>query len=316
MNSTLNETYHGIDFWFDFYSRSSHTIDLLYFYFFMPLSLLTFVVNSITLYVLNKQEFISSPFFTYIRIYTLNSIVISFNLIPTFIQGTYRVFRFTNSYSAIFYGCYVYNMILSTLYLYGSFLEILIVIERSLYFLPSKFKIMKITNIRAFCLFLLLLSFIICLPVVLILYPAYSDVKLDQNTTYRIYYWGKTKFSETSFGNLLTYLMYFFRDILTLVVKIVLNVSCVIMVKNYLDRLKMEKLLFAQKISTMAIAIENGNNQASYISRTNRNQTYIAVIMCSFSLFEHVLYISSYLLYFTEETKNSKKSKCQSVKVF
>ena len=35
-----------------------------------------------------------------------------------------------------------------------------------------------------------------------------------------------------------------------------------------------------------------------FISKTDRNQTYIAIIMCVFSLIEHLFYTLSYMMYF------------------
>ena len=108
-----------------------------------------------------------------------------------------------------------------------------------------------------------------------------------------------TPFSSTTGGKVLAYAMYFIRDIITLLIKIILNTISVILVRKYLTKLKKEKLTLADKMSS-SNELQNTAIQTTketYISKTERNQTFVALIMCTFSLFEHALYIPSYVLY-------------------
>jgi hypothetical protein len=69
------------------------------------------------------------------------------------------------------------------------------------------------------------------------------------------------------------------------------------------NKLKKEKMINAQKASLFTVNNDLGNNfqNGNYISKTERNQTYISLIMCAFSVFEHIFYIVSYILYFINE---------------
>ena len=303
MNSSQNETYHDLEYWF-FMVGQSWIFDYLYVYTLVPFFLTAFVFGLLTYCILLKKEFNNNSFFKYMRAYALNSLFLFAILTTTFIPFTKSVFQLTNTYQAIFYGCFFYTPSLSTFYLNSSIIEICIIIERLLYFLPAKYKRIKVIKFYKFCALLFIISLVISLPNFFIANPAYMDVKLDMNTTFRVYYWGNTEFSQSFAGVIVIGLMYFLRDILILIVKILLNIKLIIMVRNYLSKIKMEKLAFAEKISSgfdLHIKVIDKPTvvaESGYISKTERNQTYIALSMCVFSLFNHLLYTLSYILYF------------------
>ena len=220
-------------------------------------------------------------------------------LMSTFIGASNRFFNFTNSYQAFFYTSYIYIPVQSILYLYSSLLEICLVIERAVFFLPSRFK--KLGNRSEkffFCLFLF--SIVCSIPLFFLFEPAYDDVELGFDQVFRIYYYGKSKFSTSILGRIISYFVYFVRDMLTLGLKIIFNIKTVSLVKNYTHRIKTEKLEFAQKISTVKLhnSSEKKLDATEYISKTDRYQTNLAIIMCLFSLFEHVFHILAYGFYF------------------
>ena len=297
MNNSTNNTLHDLDYWFEIVGEK-WLVEILYTYSIIPLCLITIGLNLLAYSILNKIQFNKSSFYSYMRVYSLNSICLSLVLMTTFIPATKRLFAFTRLYASVFYGCYFYTPTLSTLYLNASFLEICVVVERALYFLPSKYKKIKVMGLKKFCFILLLVSLIISSPNYLIFYPTYLDI----NNSTRIYYWTSSAFSATLIGKLSLFSMFIFRDILTLVVKIFLNIKMVYLVKNYLKRLSIEKKLFVQKISMPIlhnqICLSNNQDKITYLSKTDKNQTYIAIMMCIFSLFEHLFYISAYILYF------------------
>ena len=298
-SSNNNETFFGLDYWLS-RLNGPYVMEAFFIYTLLPLSILSLGLNLISFKILScKKEFGSSPFYGYLRAYALNSSALSLVLTtaPVFIAN--RTFNFVNGYENIFYGCFFYNPLISTLYLNSTLLEIFIVIERGLYFLPSRFKRFKKVGVRKICILLLALSLLISLPMFFMSYPEYMTIKLDKDTEKRIYYWGVAPFSLSVFGKIITIMMYFIRDILTLVIKIVFNVVLVYLVRKYTNKLKMEKIEFALKISSPELHQNNKNGaQEDYISKTDRKQTLLAIIMCVFSLFEQVLYIVPFFLYF------------------
>ena len=303
MNSTNNnETFYGLDYWLS-RLNGPYLMEAFFIYTLLPLSILSLVLNLISFKILScKKEFSSSSFYGYLRAYALNSSILSLVLstVPAFTANF--TFNFVNGYENIFYGCFIQSPLVSTLYLNSSLLEIFIEIERGLYFLPSRFKRFKEISARKMCILLLALSLLISLPVFFISYPEYMNIKLDEDTEKRIYYWGVAPFSLSVFGKIITIMMYFIRDILTLVIKIVFNVVLVYLVRKYTNKLKMEKIESALKLSSLELHENKKNiaykNQKDYISKTDRHQTLLAIIMCAFSLFEHVFYVGSFVSYF------------------
>ena len=307
MNSTLNETYHDLEYWFLMVGQS-WIFDYLYVYSLVPFFLVAFGISLLGYLILLKKEFQigSSSFYQYMRAYILNGMFLFAILTTTFIPLTKSVFSFTNTYEAIFFGCYFQRPVQYIFYTNSALIEMCIVVERLLYFLPARYRRIKMLGFKKFSLVLLIISIVINLPNFLMAYPTSMDVKLDQNTTFRIYYWGSTDFSRTTTAFAVLALMYLIRDILTLFVKILLNIKLISMVRGYIHRIKMEKLAFAQKISS---GKELHNNKAldkpinlngsgyNYISKTDRNQTYIALSMCIFSLFNHLFNILALLFY-------------------
>ena len=303
MNSSQNITYHDLEYWFCAYGQP-WIMDYLYVYTLLPFFLISFGFSLLSYYVLWKKEFNNNSFFKYTRAFVLNSIFLFAILTTSFIAISRRVFNFTNTYEAIDYATYFYIPVLSMFYLNSSLIEICLVIERLLYFLPVKYKRVKTIGFEKLSLILIILSVIISLPNYFLFYPTYMDVKLDVNTTFRLYYGGNTEFTSSFTGLVMLALMYFIRDILTLVVKIILNIKLIIMVRNYLNKIKREKLEFALKISSgselhgkIVDGVKNVN-ESGYISKTERNQTYIALSMCIFSLFNHLFFTLSYILSF------------------
>ena len=302
MNSN-NETFSSIDFMYESYGEPA-IINKLYVYMLLPLNITTLGIDLFSFFVLLRKPFLTSIFYNYIKVYFLNSIIICLFLITAFVSVTHGVFNFTNSYATLFYGCYIYGPLLSTFYLNGSLIEISMVVERCLYFLPPKYKKIKIISFNRFCLILLAFCAIVNLPMYFILLPSYEDVYLDEFISFRIYYWdSNTNFTKTALGKSLLLILYLIRDILPLLAKIMLNIMLVNLVRKYFKRLKMEKIAFAERISTSVLHLKKDansrlNENSTYISKTDKNQTLIAIFMCIFSLFEHIFYALSYALYF------------------
>ena len=95
--------------------------------------------------------------------------------------------------------------------------------------------------------------------------------------------------------------MYFIRDILAFGIKIILYGLSVHLVRKYINKLKKEKIEFAMKISTSELHTKSksvANHEDRYISKTDRNQTRLAIIMCTFSFFENILYVVPFILFF------------------
>ena len=299
MNIT-NITYYSIDIWLKKFG-SFYEIDILYVYVLIPLASLSFAFNLTSFIVLLNSSFSISAFYRYMWLYSLNSALLSLLIITTFINTTHRIFSFTNTYPALIYGTYFKEPLQTALYLYSSFLEICIVINKSLYFFPKRLNKTKYFENKKYFIILFALSIIVSLPMFFILEPTYTDVELGKDEWFRIYTFGITNFSYTLAGKAVSYLLYFIRDIFALIVKLVLNIMTVVLVKQYTNRLKKEKAEFELRLSSSALSVNdatvvpnNDGSRQTNISKTDRNQTYTAIVICLFSIVEHVLYVMTF----------------------
>lgn len=292
MNSSINETSIEASL-----IGKLPAIQYMYVCLLIPLSLIAVGFNITILMVLKSKEFKAKTFFDYFQLNVINSIILSLVITTSFVGLTKNIFEFTNSYAASFYFCYIYTPLLSTFYMTNSLLEICIVYERCVYFMPSKYNKLKLIHFKKLGILVFLISFLVSFPVFFLVNPGYTDFQTDVNETFCFYFWRISNLSMSSFGKIVTYLMYFFRDILPLIFKLGLNLGSVLLIRGYKKRLEKEKLAFAFKISNpSANHIKEFTNEQCYISRTDRNQTCIAIIVSAFSLFKHAFYIFSYVL--------------------
>ena len=281
MNST-NETFHTLDHWFSLYGYP-YTNDILVGCVMTPAWLLSLLLSIFSLAILLKAPLLASYFFSYIRLYVTNCIILSALSLTTILAFTRRFFSIANTSGVAYYAIYGL-FVLNSLFLFSSCIEICLVAERILYMLPRGFRRIKMINFNQFFFILFIICFFINLPGVFLFEPAFADIKLDPNTPYRIWYIRPTNFSFCLTGRILNYLGYIFRDILPMALKIIFNSLSIYLVGKY----------FKNKKSVR----EASTTTHSHLMNIDHKQTYVALAMNTLSVLEHSLYISSYILYF------------------
>jgi hypothetical protein len=153
-------------------------------------------------------------------------------------------------------------------------------VERILYLLPARFRKIKFIGFKKFFFILFIICVLVNIPGMLLLEPAFADVQLDRNTLYRVWYFGPTTFSNSFIGTVLKGIGFMFRDILPMIFKIIINSLSVYLVRKYVRN--------KQRITA-------ANSQ---MVNFDRQQTYIGLVMSTFSLLEHILYIIAVFLFF------------------
>ena len=284
MNST-NETFYPLDYWFSSYGYP-YILDLIATYLITPIWLLSLIFSIFSLFILLKRPFFASNFFSYMRLYVGNCLILSILSLTTILATTRRFLSISNTYEATFYCIYVFIFTENILFLFSSCIEICLVVERILFILPTSFRRIKLISFNKFFLILFVICIAINIPSIFLFDPAFIDVQLDQNRTFRVWYIGFTNFSFSLTGQILNYFGYIFHDILPMICKIILNSLSVYLVGKYV---KNKQLLRATGTTTKA--------NADLVS-FDRKQTYIGLIMNTFSLLEHIFYILNYVLYF------------------
>ena len=255
-----------------------------------PFSVIGAIMNLIAYLILCKNSFQTLVFFKYLRLNALNSLIVCLILMTRFTTTIYK-FDFTNTYAATFYNNYFYSPVLSIFYLYGNFLDIIIILERILNVHPIE-KWKKIINSKYLWLIVFVFSILISVPYFWGGYPCLVNIMLNNSTLIRNYYTKPTDFSQSNFGQVLAFALFFIRDVLTLVFKLILNCFSVYLVKKFL---KKKKNMLA-KLKTNDVQISNQIiNKQLHIAKVSRDQLYIAIVMSIFSSFENISFIVSYV---------------------
>jgi hypothetical protein len=137
-------------------------------------------------------------------------------------------------------------------------------------------------------------SLIINIPNFFLSEPFFIYIKLNDNTIIQKYMLKPTLFSSSSLGKLITYTMNFIRDILTLIIKIIINIYAVVLIRKYFYKVKIN----SKPINNVSSQAENSadlNTKSSY-TKVDRNLTFISITMCILSSFENILFIVSYAM--------------------
>jgi hypothetical protein len=302
MNSS-NQTIHSLQYWHDQFG-STPALDALYMALLTPFSALAFLFNLISYFILCEKPFEKISFYKLLRWYALNNAIMSLVLTFTFTSQTFTVFDFTNSYGAMLYKGYFQLTLILSFYYNMSITEMCILFERLKYFLPARFKSYKILNFERFSYALLAFSICINLPNSFILAPSYLDVEVENNSKCRIHSLAPTHFAQTIIFRVINYFIFIFRDLLTLLTKLVLNILATVLIQRYMARIKKEKKEFAIKISSNELhsnKIESNSNQTvGYVSKMQRRQIYLVLIRSTFSILRHILCIATFVLFFFE----------------
>lgn len=251
---------------------STYSLDMLYICLLTPLSLCGLLLNLLCYYVLTKAEFSNILIFRYIKYHILVSSVICVALSLLFLSHTNQIFSFANSFAAKSIGAYIVLPTVLVCYTFSSILSIFITIER-IFTLKARNQTNKPISTRLLAT-IILICVLLNLPLLLTVYPAYSEVDLDTGESFTIYYTGITAFAQSNNGKVLCSVSYVFRDMLTMTIDLYLNGILILMFKRHLRK---RKSIMSTKIKELYRApeptrMEVDNEQAEMISNLSRSQ--------------------------------------------
>ena len=291
MNKTIlsqKEFYLTKQQWFEQFG-SSWTLDSLILFLATPFSLAGIILNSLNFYVLSNKKFKSKIIFSYLKVYSLNSLLLSLTL-STYFNISYNYFDMTNSFLVRAYSSKVYIPIVTILAFFSGFLDILISVERLLDFFPGT---RKLTSLKS-CFILMPIVILITLPYFFIYYPAHLDVNLSQKETFRLYYIGLSEFGQSPIGKIVNFALFFIKDVLVFIAEIVLSIILVVLLrkhtkkKNKVMKTHSIPLTNHQASASDSSAPQTSSNPTTTASKKNKSITMMVVVICVFSGFAHV----------------------------
>jgi hypothetical protein len=249
------------------------------------------VLNIINLIVLFNKNIEKIRLYDYLKFYSLNSFIITFISAFGFYSHVPRYFEESLSKFSSISRCYGAHFGL-TFFFYGNVLNILIIFERmSLY--QINMKIFSTLNPYKVCL----VSFFFCC---LINWPTllqFSINSIDEfnqaRTNYSILvnftYCKRTDFILSTLGKVIFCLIYFIRDILTLIIEILAYFVSLITFKRYLKR--------SDDIG-LSLPINNRSNRIKLLEKTNKKLTDMSISSALLSIICHFLTICYMVIYF------------------
>jgi hypothetical protein len=167
-------------------------------------------------------------------------VIQSFITIFNFTASTYRIIPWANSYLTQVYFNFVFVPVQSFCYLYGSLLNILILIDRISYFNKKVKDMVKLGAYKTSGI-ALVISLVINMPVFFAFRPHAAVSMLNATTSVTIYSTAPSEFSLTPLGTALTFIIFALRDVLIMIVLIVLNAVSTWILRDYF--VKRTKLL-------------------------------------------------------------------------
>lgn len=323
LNTT--ESFKTLDKWLELIG-SFWILDSLYLFLFTPVSIVGFFLNTLSLIALRDEHFTLS-LYEYLRVYCFSGAFLSLVSSFIFCSRSRRFVEFNNSYLAMIYECFVYISIGNTLYFFTGVLDIAIILERLSSF-NQKLKWFTTINPKKVYFGILIFCLIINTPYFFVYRPVELDIKLSSNFTYRLNAFDATQFSRSQIGMIITYIEYLFRDILTLLIEITLNIISIIYLKSYMNRKaaltgksKLKYVLKSDESTNTNNLSENNStkisnlaeNEATKSSSNNQNKdlsrkkesslkidqkaSLMVISICAMSTIEHILLLACIVYY-------------------
>jgi hypothetical protein len=322
-NSATSDELLTLDQWFTLLG-SSFVIDGFYLFVFTPVSFIGLISNMISCTVFCQEEF-KNNIHKYFKFYSINSAVLNLFGIFCFCFSR-RFLKFASNYYAIAFLCYVIIPVTNTCYFIGGIMDLIILLERLSAFLPNLRRLQKYQP-KYIVIIIIIICLVINFPYFFVYVPSSLSIRLkDQNDSIILHYIDLSQLSKSQLGKIITYVEYFFRDIMTLILENILNTMSILLLRRYVSR--KQSALGLSKNTLTSRMNENQTNESlrqrdQQQAKSQRNDTDIAsnranslsklmhkrmeikanlnkmdlkltimvILMCAFSTIEHIMLV-------------------------
>jgi hypothetical protein len=240
----------------------------------IPIGILGILLNVFALLVLRSDKF-TLPFYTYLRVYTINSILICFINGTQFSIGVRRIITSTNSRFSMLYFCYVYAPAVLLLNLYGSSLDVILSMER-VSLLSKRMLWFRELKPRKVCLTLAIIFVMIALPYWFFFKPMETVVYLNETTPFQLHFFNLDY--DNIFASFYFQKLPYFSDIPPIFFETTCNFLLIFLIKKYVKR-KLELSVVKKSEDTPMIKLlsssrsdKNANNNAILNNTTTRSR--------------------------------------------
>lgn len=309
--------------------------DSLYIIIFPLLGIGGFLGNIMSIWILSGPQFAQKPLYAYLKVSCINSTFMNIIHSLNFLWHARHTLPIANTKLALYLLSYFKHPVMFITYSYGCIIDIVLALERLSELTNSRDRFRQFRPYRV-CLVLFLADLFINLPLFFAFEPQteYLTVDPSLNLTVEFFHLGRTEFSKSRVGFVLNLVLYFTRDILTLIVLVIMNIAAYVLFrrnyKNYVERslsslaiternqfLEMRFMSDEKNSPPSEYSMRRYNEEKSskvlflILSRSNKSKVYFRVaqanrmmskmvfLICSFSTFEHIFFILAVQLYET-----------------
>jgi hypothetical protein len=263
-------TKYGSNFYLDLFNLVPFTL----------VSTIGFVLNTLSFVIFLDQEFKGIHLYSFLRVYSINNMIMCFLNIFNFMYSSIRILPWSNSYWTQIYSNYIYIPITNLNYLFGSLLDIVILLNRISYFNVFVKRHIKLSPPKI-CLIAFIVSLIVEFPFFFVFMPNSHTSVLRDGSTFTIWFGDVTRFSQTEIGTITTFITYGLRDILVMLIILVLNIISAWLLKRHL---RAKTRLVRHKMEALNIVENNAASSTSFglnrISKADNRSSVMVILMC------------------------------------
>lgn len=215
---------------------------------------------------------LGSPLYTYLRAYTINNLFTCFSL---FFQFFYSCYFFGDRKTVAYVNSYLFLVPQNVCYVFGTLLDILILLERISTFNRRVKQLLKVVPPYKQVVLLALISIVLCIPNYILFGPETISVISPNKKTYIIWLSGRTKLGYLDAGRIVGVLSTAINYGVVMTIQIALNIRSLFYIRKHLK----------EKTTIMStIQIQNRNFQ-----NVDIKMSLMVSILCFISFVEHVL---------------------------
>ncbi len=218
---------------------NSWILEAIYLYTVAPFGVIAILLNIISLITLLKFQNVKRSQYKYLKVFTLNSLLLSMMIFFFIFTHIPRYNDFSLTYFARFYRCVIMINVANMLNFYEGVLNILIILERMSNFV-LKFK--KLTQIPPYLTSIgfLIICIIICLPTFKLSTVKSEDDFLkainNYNESNKIFrYCEKTEFSQSLIGKIIIAFVILVMNGITLIIEVTCTIVAIYNFRKYLE---------------------------------------------------------------------------------
>jgi hypothetical protein len=325
MNSTQNKTsdylsFYTLEYILENFAGSTWITDTFNVWPFVVLGPVAITLNAFAFLVLRNTQF-TIDMFKYMSVYMANNAILSLMLSFQWINSSYRVIPWTNSYMGQALAIYFMGTTANVLYFFGSLIDVFLLLDRIAIFKPH-IKRFFILPPYKMCLLAFVLVIVIDSPYYFFQVVASETYKLNATTSYTVWFYENSNFANSQLGKILIYTLIVIREVLVTLTQIILNLVSIFYFRQYaekkrtimndlalalptLDSKKMPSLITNHhsipNIRNYSTKTAASNPRISFqperhhdeVSSADTRATIMCILMCMFTVVEHLLFFAS-----------------------